>query len=156
MKRIFWLALVLFVMLSTTAFAHSNLTSSTPSDGEVVDGNLKELKLQFDTSIENTSSLTLLSENGEQIPVTISVNTNTLVAQIPAPLKNGTYEVDWKVIGEDGHQIDGTYLFMVNTAETSTDVSTNDGGGLLNTWVVIAICVIVLIILLTVLSKRRR
>ena len=29
------------------------------------------------------------------------------------PLKNGNYIVDWKIIGTDGHPIEGTFSFSV-------------------------------------------
>ncbi len=41
------------------------------------------------------------------------------------PLTSGSYRVDWKIIGTDGHPINGTYSFVVASKEkTSTTTDT--------------------------------
>ena len=106
-------------------FAHSTLKTSSPIDGQIVDGNLNELTLQFDTKIEGTSLLTLTNESGQDIPVSISVNHDTLIAKISSPLEDGTYQVSWNIIGEDGHPINGSFLFMVSNSEAQSDSNEN-------------------------------
>ena len=36
------------------------------------------------------------------------------------PLENGKYKVEWKIIGADGHPINGEFSFSVNMPDTET------------------------------------
>ena len=41
---------------------------------------------------------------------------SALIAPIPSPLGAGVYRVEWRIVSEDGHPIDGTYRFTVATS----------------------------------------
>ncbi|HWL25656.1 MAG TPA: copper resistance CopC family protein [Ureibacillus sp.] len=161
MKKIFISTLFLVFMFASTTFAHSSLTASNPTDGQIVEGNLTEITLKFDTGIESTSLITLTTESGEEIPVDISVNNDTLKAKISTELENGTYQVNWNIIGEDGHPINGSYLFLVNKSEEAEAASQADGvAGSSFNWVMIIVGAVVIILILSMLmkqpNKRRR
>jgi len=161
MKKIFISTLFLVFMFASTTFAHSSLTASNPTDGQIVESNLTEITLKFDTGIESTSLITLTTESGEEIPVDISVNNDTLKAKISTELENGTYQVNWNIIGEDGHPINGSYLFLVNKSEEAEAASQADGvSGSSFNWVMIIVGAVVIILILSMLmkqpNKRRR
>ena len=41
---------------------------------------------------------------------------SALIAPIPSPLGAGVYRVEWRIVSEDGHPIDGRYQFTVATS----------------------------------------
>src|SRR5690349_1577456 len=87
-----------------SASAQSQLVSSSPGAGDVVDTAPTEIRLVFSEPIEpRYTSLDLLDPVGKTILLQAgSVDPNdafTLVAQIPPPtLTNGSYTVNWRAV----------------------------------------------------------
>lgn len=118
MKKILVFMLLLFIIPSNTALAHTGMTNSSPADGEEVVGEVHEVALEFNTSIESTSTVKVSDENGEEIDINnIVIDDRVMTGAFMSPLDNGTYTVDWKIIGEDGHPIQGSYIFVVSQEE---------------------------------------
>lgn len=117
MKKTYILVLLLLFAFTPTVLAHSNLESSVPHDGEVITENLSTLTLTFNTVIEVTSSFKLTNESGQDIPMeSILVNNKDMIGNLSSPLKEGKYIVNWKIIGGDGHPIENSYSFSVDTS----------------------------------------
>lgn len=157
MKKVLITTLFLFFVFAQTTFAHTDIKMTTPSDGQIIEGNVNELTLVFETPIESKSIVTLTDENGEEIPLSISVNNDTMIAKIETPLENGTYEVKWNIIGEDGHPMSGSYLFMVNNtepAEAATETGSEEGSSF--NWFVIFIGALVIIVILSLVTKPNK
>jgi methionine-rich copper-binding protein CopC len=123
MKRIITATLILFLAFSSSAYAHTGLTSSTPADGEEITEDVFEIILEFNTKIEDTSTVKVSNENNEEIVNTMQVNDNVMTSSFMEPLDNGTYTVEWKIIGADGHPILGTYSFKVIQEEVNDPLS---------------------------------
>lgn len=119
MKKIF-LTILFFVIFSNAVSAHSTIINSNPLDGETVQEQLSKIDMQFNTSIENMSTLTLKEVTEGEIPVDISVNGDRLSGTVESPLQNGEYTVDWNIIGADGHPLTGSYSFTVALPESQT------------------------------------
>lgn len=118
MKRIISATLILFFAFTTTVSAHTGLTSSSPADGEDITEDVHEVLLEFNSKIESTSTVKVFNENKEEIIVSnIQTSENVMTGAFMSPLDNGTYTVEWKIIGADGHPIQGTYSFMVSQDE---------------------------------------
>ena len=118
MKRIIYATLILLFAFSSTASAHTGLTSSSPADGEEITEDIHEIVLEFNTKIETISTVKVFNENKEEIIVrNTQVSDNVMTGGFMSPLDNGTYTVEWKIIGADGHPIQGTYSFMVSQDE---------------------------------------
>jgi methionine-rich copper-binding protein CopC len=124
MKRVLPLILVFLLLLPGAALAHSRLEQSVPASDSVLDNSPSVIEMTFNTKIEKLSSFKLLDENGEQVETErTEVDNDTLSGKVKEPLGNGTYTVDWTIIGADGHTINGSYAFTVNAAvqeETAT------------------------------------
>jgi methionine-rich copper-binding protein CopC len=124
MKRVLPLILVFLLLLPGAALAHSRLEQSVPAADSVLDNSPSVIEMTFNTKIEKLSSFKLLDENGEQVETErTEVDNDTLSGKVKEPLGNGTYTVDWTIIGADGHTINGSYAFTVNAAvqeETAT------------------------------------
>jgi methionine-rich copper-binding protein CopC len=109
-----------FFIFGANVFAHSHLENSTPKNGEIVTEALPEITLTFETAIEPTSSFTLLNDKKASIPLsTLSIDGNQLIANVEDNLINGGYTIHWKIIGEDGHPLEGDIPFTVLLPENS-------------------------------------
>lgn len=115
MKKLNLLLLLLVLLLpAAPVFAHTGLHESVPGQGETLTESIKELVLTFETKIESGSTVELQTSAGELIkPDEVIISNNVLTGKFQ-PLKNDNYKVIWKVIGSDGHPIDGEYSFSVN------------------------------------------
>lgn len=116
MKKIFPVIVLLMFVMPFTVNAHTALTASNPTEGEVLVEFPKELELKFGTVIEEGSSMTL---NGPEMEVALSdvtVTENVMKGIVAEELKNGQYIISWKIIGGDGHPIEGEILFSLDVA----------------------------------------
>ncbi len=110
-------------MVPSLVRAHTSLSTSNPSEGQVVTKNLEQITLTFATTIEDLSTMDLLKD-GNVIPLeAIKVENKQLMGTVAKPLENGSYIIQWKIVGEDGHPIKGEINFVVqmnqNEAETN-------------------------------------
>ena len=120
LNKISLLSTLLFFLIGANVFAHSHLEDSTPKNGEIVSEALKSITLSFETDIEPTSSFTLLDEKNVSIPLSaVSINGNQLIANVENELLNGSYTIHWKIIGEDGHLLEGDVPFTVQLPENT-------------------------------------
>lgn len=118
MKRIICATLILFFAFTTTVSAHTGLTSSSPAGGEDITEDVYEIVLEFNSKIESTSTVKVFDESKEEIIIsTTQVSGDMMTGGFLSPLDKGTYAVEWKIIGTDGHPIQGTYSFMVSQFE---------------------------------------
>lgn len=122
MKKSLFLFFALFLAFSSSVSAHTGLKSSSPADGETVTESMQEIHLEFETAIENGSTLSLIDESGTEISIeNVELSENKMTATTTDPLKGGQYTVNWRIVGEDGHVIEGTYLFIVQIENKSNE-----------------------------------
>jgi copper resistance protein C len=118
LNKIALLSTLLFFIFGANVFAHSHLEDSSPQNGEIVTETLKTITLTFETAIEPTSSFTLMDEKNSSIPLSeVSISGNQLIATVENNLVNGAYTIHWKIIGEDGHPLEGEVPFTVELPE---------------------------------------
>jgi copper resistance protein C len=97
----------------TIVSAHTEIKSSFPQDGQMIDSDLEEINLQFGGEIEELSTMELLN-GGVVIPIDqVIVQETQMMGTLSQPLANGSYTVKWRIAGEDGHVIEGIILFTV-------------------------------------------
>ncbi|MDN4603814.1 MULTISPECIES: copper resistance CopC family protein [Paenibacillus] len=119
-------------LFPSNSYAHTKLESSSPKVGEVVTTNLDVITLQFNTKIEVLSSFKLLDEREKEVPLdSTEIKDNTMIRHIStgSSLENGNYTIKWKIVGKDGHPIEGDYPFQVNLPiqpPVSDEIATND------------------------------
>ncbi|USK34596.1 copper resistance protein CopC [Bacillus sp. F19] len=111
-KMLSLLGMLVLLILPNTAFAHTHMTSSTPEEGSTVTEPMKEIELTFDTAIESLSTISL-TRDGAEVPLDVKAEGETLKGITSSELENGSYTADWKIIGEDGHEMEGTLAFTV-------------------------------------------
>jgi copper resistance protein C len=120
LNKIALLSSLLFFIFGANVFAHSHLEDSSPKNGEIVTESLKAITLTFETAIEPTSSFTLNDEKNNSIPLSeVSISGNQLIANVEDNLTNGAYTINWKIIGEDGHPLEGEIPFTIQLPESA-------------------------------------
>ncbi|WP_443259546.1 copper resistance CopC family protein [Virgibacillus sp. L01] len=101
------------------ASAHSVLESSTPEDGEQLEESIKSIKLNFNTKVENGSTLYLVNNAGEEIqPASVEITDDVLEATFQDPLEPGSYQLNFEIVGADGHPIENQFSFSIKEPET--------------------------------------
>lgn len=120
-KKLLFITFFFFIGFNNNALAHTGLESSSPQDGEIVKEDFQDITLSFETKVEQGSTFHITGSNGKSIPVeNITLNDNEMVGSLLKPLGNGTYQTMFKIIGADGHQIEGQYSFSVDIPKKLT------------------------------------
>ena len=123
MKKIILFLFCTLLIVPSFVSAHTSLSSSNPSEGQVVTENLEQIILTFATSIEELSTMDLVKD-GNLIPLEgIKVENNQLTGTIAKPLENGSYIIQWTIVGEDGHPIKGEINFAVQMDQNALEES---------------------------------
>ncbi|MCD9087373.1 copper homeostasis periplasmic binding protein CopC [Stenotrophomonas sp. SY1] len=118
--RLASLAILLLGMAAAPlALAHPSLARSNPTaDAKVAP--LTQIELEFSERILPRATrveLTMLHNRMQMAMPTanqqISEDGRTLRASFAKPLPSGTYQLQWRAVGQDSHPITGNYRFTV-------------------------------------------
>ena len=124
------LLLAIFLVLPISANAHSPLASSSPQNGETLDEPPTEIFMTFklpaklikvdltkqsDKQGKNLLGRLFGGDDGESVPLGTSFLMTIDKRQvIPLPsLKDGSYSLTWRAMGEDGHVVKGELTFNI-------------------------------------------
>ena len=123
------LALLLLVIQPPAALAHTELLSSDPAAGSVVEIWPSEISLTFNEELitvgdEKTNFLVVNNAVGDQISADDEVVTGSQikVSLDPNSLK-GPVLVYYRVVSADGHPVEGEYAFNFGTLTEGADNS---------------------------------
>jgi methionine-rich copper-binding protein CopC len=102
---------------TSTAYAHAKLEASEPKADSVATAAPKEVRLQFNETLELPfRKIKLLDEKNVAIePSAIRLdkaNPKAMIATLP-PLPAGAYRVQWTTMTRDGHKVKGEFGFKV-------------------------------------------
>ena len=132
------LSFLLFALLSifcTTTFspaavAHSGVVASNPTEGQELTELPNEVSVTFSEELlviegKDVNTLTLTAQDATQVPLTeIKVEGNILRASVPAgDFPAGLYEMNYRVISADGHEVSDEITFSLATAVASPETS---------------------------------
>ncbi|KKK34744.1 copper resistance protein CopC [Salinicoccus roseus] len=125
-------ATLLFVAIPfEEASGHSVLESADPKSGEKLEESVDTMELSFSTKIENASTLSLINENDQEIqPSKIAIEGNVMKVTFEDFLDPGTYKVNWRIIGSDGHVIENNYIFSISKNKMSQNDSEENKDGI--------------------------
>lgn len=113
-------AALLVLAAPNAAFAHDRLVSSDPADGAQLDASPETITLTFSSSPLDVSPMArVTTEDGTVVfDDAPAIDGQTATVTLPAALPAGTATVDWRVVSEDGHPIEGTFSFHVAASAT--------------------------------------
>jgi copper transport protein len=110
---------VLMTMVATTpAHAHALLKSSVPASGAHLGVAPRQLRLDFSESLELTfTTIILRDQTGAVValgPVQgASDSRRAVLVSVRGALAAGTFTVEWKSAGADGHPVQGKFDFTI-------------------------------------------
>lgn len=99
---------------TTGAFAHSALESTMPADEEVVAEVPLMVAFDFKKDIRLTL-VTMVHADHPSVDLDLSGHNGFITdyALPMQPMGNGTYVIEWRGLGTDGHAINGSFSFTV-------------------------------------------
>lgn len=129
-----WLAVVPMVLAGSLlgafpAYGHVSLASSDPVDGATLDAPAAQAVLVFTDPVNGALSRAALLIDGAPVtpPQPVRVDGDTIT--VPLPAQAGRYRVAYRVVGADGHRIDGQIRFTVSDPPLgSPDQPSSDAG----------------------------
>lgn len=105
-------AVVAFVAAQPAA-AHSELRSSVPAAGAVLDCAPAQIELQFNEGVMLTA-LRLHRVDGAEVELPRrAIREATLETIALPPLEPGDFRAEWRIISPDGHDVGGSIPFSV-------------------------------------------
>jgi methionine-rich copper-binding protein CopC len=118
------LAVTVLLAMPAVAVAHAEFVSSTPADGDVVEGSPPTVTAVFTEALADGSVMRIRNGAGEVVGEgrVDAANPERMVIE-PDALGPGEYSVQWRALAADRHQELGTFSFTV-TAAAATLVPT--------------------------------
>ncbi|MEH7252891.1 copper resistance protein CopC [Neobacillus niacini] len=131
MKKLILFLLCTIMFVPTIVSAHTSLSSSNPAEGQVVTEALEQITLTYATTIEELSTMNLLKDGNKLSFEEIKIDNKQMIGTISKPLENGSYTIQWNIVGEDGHPIKGEINFVVqmDQSQTETPVAPDEDKG---------------------------
>ncbi|MFS4581025.1 copper resistance protein CopC [Phaeobacter sp. C3_T13_0] len=113
MKQLATLALL--STLATSAFAHSRVDSTTPKNGAVIAKAPVEIGFDFASDIRLTR-VVMIYQDHPAVRLDLSGQTGfDRVFKLPfQSMGEGTYQIEWRGLGKDGHAMQGDFWFSVD------------------------------------------
>ncbi len=106
-----------------TALAHAELVSSTPANQAILGNSPEEILLRFSEDVDPIGQAILLVDgDGDPVPlgpISQAGGGDTISAEVPGTIADGTYVVGWQAVSADSHKIRGAFTFSVG-AESPT------------------------------------
>ncbi|WP_062072282.1 copper resistance CopC family protein [Demequina sediminicola] len=126
------LAALATALVAPSASAHTELRSSTPAADSTVEV-LDEVVLEFSSDILDIGTeLSLVDAEGTSHALEATYpSTNSVSAPVPGNLTAGAVTLQWRIVAEDGHPIEGTIPFTYSPADaamTEAEASPTAGG----------------------------
>lgn len=110
---------LLLAVLAGVAWAHATLVRSTPSANAHVARPPAELRLEFNEAVTvRTSRIELMGPDSQRMQLTLRsdiANTKVMMADVPPLSIAGSYRVEWRLVGPDGHAVTGRYAFTIDS-----------------------------------------
>ena len=109
------------------ASAHATLISTAPAGDELLSSAPSEVELSFDEPVDVVEgAVRVFGPDGERVDQgTVDVDGSTLRAQIDDGGR-GTYTVAWRVLSEDNHDLESSFVFHVGTRTGAAEITDGD------------------------------
>lgn len=122
-------AILLFALTPAGVLAHARLVASVPAEGEVITALPSEFALTFSEPLTDGSSVMIVDGPGATVATsTVAVADHSSMRGPLAVLSNGTYEIRWTAVTDDGDIERGHFTFIV-AIEGATPGPTPAGAG---------------------------
>ena len=124
----FFFTLFLFGSAQTApSLAHTSLMSQIPVGNSTIESLPEFIELTFDESlivIGDANLLEVRSPSGRVITIgKVRIINNVVTRNIAQSLEQGKYLVDYRVVSEDGHVVEGQYSFKLKSNTSASPQS---------------------------------
>ncbi|OME75961.1 hypothetical protein BK120_30320 [Paenibacillus sp. FSL A5-0031] len=128
MRRVYVMSflsfLLLLIVFPQITFAHTKLQNSSPEANTTVLKETKEIVMEFNTTVEPLSSFKMKNKDGNELKIgTTEIVENRIIGTFDESIPNGVYTVEWKIVGRDGHPIQGDFNFTVAVPDETSEPS---------------------------------
>ena len=109
------------LLAPTVLFAHAKLSEASPANGAVVNESPEALTLTFNEDVQ-LLKLALADTDSKLVTTEFKPSSaSQLSFSIALPeLAKGAYTVNWTIMGDDGHKVEGNYTFSVDAGAPAT------------------------------------
>lgn len=118
---------------AVSASAHSNLIDTNPGEGEIVAELPEEVVMTFSDGVQDGYTEVAVQYDGATMEVGDPVTDGDTVTQPLAPLPADQATVDatvsFRIVSADGHPVDGTFTFTIDTALSEAPEGSESGSG---------------------------
>jgi len=112
---------------------HATLLSSEPAARATLTASPTRIRLVFSEEVEpSLGRIRLVAPDGRVVKLEQAGDphdVSALVAPVTSALGPGAYRVEWRIVSEDGHPIDGTYRFTIAPSDSSATPATATPSG---------------------------
>lgn len=117
--------LIAFLTAAVPAHAHADLLLSTPDDGAVLTAAPTEVVLTFSEELlPDTVVVSVGDETGMVVRVlSLEVVDSDVIVTWPPGMTGSEYDVNYRVVSQDGHPVEGTVSFTVESDSPTADAS---------------------------------
>jgi len=96
---------------------HTRLLASVPADGDTIDPGTRSLVLEYNESVDPELARVRLHAGSGAPAATLEIRSDPgdprrLLGSLP-PLDPGGYRIAWRVVSDDGHPVEGSFVFHV-------------------------------------------
>ncbi len=112
-------ALLSFLCIASTAWAHATLVSSEPADGSVLSEPPKMVQLHFNEAVA-PGVIGVIDAAGRPRDVAARATGHSVLIVLPDDLPQGTQVVSYRVVSEDGHPVAGAMVFSIGAVTGAT------------------------------------
>ena len=117
--RIITVVMALLCFTAVALWAHATLVRSDPPKDARLVWPPAMIRLEFNEAVTAaTSRVELVGPDSQRLPLAVrgdTGNRKTLLAAVPSLPSSGSYRVEWRLIGPDGHAVQGRYSFTVDS-----------------------------------------
>lgn len=116
------LAIILGASLANNVYAHTELTMAMPAENAQISAAPDHINLTFTEDVR-LMQLTLLNGKAEKVDLNFVVGKNAMKSHSVAlpPIPADRYTVEWAVLGDDGHKVEGKYNFEIKLGGAAMD-----------------------------------
>lgn len=123
MKLLKILGIMAIFLSPVSASAHAGVVSTSPTQDQILTEMPEEIRIEFSEELltitdREVNTISLTAFDGPPVEIsTLKVDGATLSAMVdPGQYAPGTYEVSYRVISADGHEVSDSFTFSLNAA----------------------------------------
>lgn len=109
------LTVVLLIGVPQAASAHAQIVGQFPNENEILDASPEAITLEFTGDLMDITQLAMVvdADGTDWVSGPIEVDRRTATQPLLPDMPEGSYQVRWRVVSDDGHPISGAFEFAI-------------------------------------------